>query len=199
MPNCSQCNTPAVFDYSGNPMCVRHHLMMQQAAWIQFAQSAAWLNFIEGQIAQGTGYILPPNYISIPAPPRMGDNLTFNNINVTDSNVGMVNTGTIQKFEHLDASVSVFQQHGDDALAEALRDFTQRLWDGDLEPTLKEEIAQHVEYLAAQAQAEPERRSMGVARSVVRGVSETLRETASLAGAWTTLQPLLERAIGLLG
>ena len=195
---CTQCETPAFVQYEGQPLCVRHHLMVQQASWIQFAQLAARLNEVKGQIAQGTGYILPPNYIQIPPPPSLGDNLTFNNIKVTDSSVGLINTGTIRRIEHLDASVTTFAVRGKDELAECLQHFTQVLVDSEADQAVKEEIAQQVEYLVAQAQAEPSQRSVGIIKAVFEGIEKSTAMLTPLAKAWINLQPLLRDALQVL-
>lgn len=195
---CTQCDTPAIVQYGDQPLCVRHHLMVQQASWIQFAQSAAMLNEIKGQIAQGTGYIIPPNYMQIPPPPSLGDNLTFNNIKVTDSSVGLINTGTIRRIEHLDASVTKFAATGKDELAESLRNFTQLLVDSSADQTIKEEIAQQVEYLVAQAQAEPAQRSTGIIKSVLGGIEQSTAMLTPLVKAWANLQPMLKEALQIL-
>ena len=195
---CTQCNTPAFVNYGGQPMCVQHHLMIQQASWIQFAQHAALINEYKSQIAQGTGYLLPPNYMKIPPPPSLGDNLTFNNIRVTNSSVGVINTGTIKRIENLDASVTVFRSRGQKGLAESLQDFTQSLLDSEVGQATKEEIAQQVEYLVAQAQADPGQRSMAIAQSVLRGIKESVSMVRPLNEAWAKLQPLLEDAIRIL-
>ena len=107
----------------------------------------------------------------------------------------MINTGTIRQFQHLDASITAFETRNNRELAESLRSFTQLLWDSDLDPQTKDEIAEQVAYLAAQAQAEFGERSKGTVKSVFRGIKETVSTFGSLAQSWSTLQPLLEQVI----
>ena len=180
--------------YEAGPLCVEHHLKHQQASWFEFAKEAAVANYLADKIAQGTGYLLPPNYINIPRPPSLGDTLTLNHINITGSKVGMVNTGIIKEVRNLDASISVFKSRGHNQLAESLREFTQLLWDSQLAPDVKEEIAQQLTYLAGQAQADPAQRSKGIVKSVLLGVQEMIGRVSVLAGAWSRLQPLFEQA-----
>ena len=196
MTTCSQCNAPSVAEYAGGmQLCVEHHLMFQQAGWYLLAEAAALKNYFADQIAQSTGYLIPPNYINIPQPPNMGDKLTLNHINITDSKVGVINTGIIKHVKHLDASITAFKVTGNDALANSLREFTQLLWDSELEPSVKEEVAQQLAFLAAQVQAEPGQRSVGIVKSILSGIKGAIGSIGPLVEAWAKLQSLLEQAI----
>ena len=192
---CTQCDTPAM---PGFWLCVQHYLMFKQAEYLEFARNAALLNQIKGQIALGHGGLIPPNYMEIPPPPSMGDSLTFNNIKVADSSVGLINTGSISKFKRLDASITIFSAKEKVELAEALTRFTQILWHCEVDPSTKDKIAEQVEYLSAQAQAEPAQRSQGINESVLAGIEQTAAVLPRLAKAWADLQPLLKAALQIL-
>lgn len=66
----------------------------------------------------------------------MGDSLTFNNIKMTDSNIGLLNTGTIEKIRSLDISVSILGDKGNEELAEAIKRFSQILVDCEIDPSI---------------------------------------------------------------
>jgi hypothetical protein len=180
-------------EYGGNPLCVEHHLMMQQAAYLQMSQIAAHVNFLEEEIARGTGYILPPNRIEIPRPPFLGDRLTLNNINVSKSTIGAINTGTVQ---HLDASITLLERRGESQIAAAVKELTQAIVDSnEIDASAKNEIAEQLVFLIAQVGAKSEERSIGIARSVLAGISSLLGHTASLVTLWDKLRPLIEKGI----
>ena len=126
LEKCMQCGRPAIMDYGGSPLCVERHYMMQMASYLQISQVAANLNYLSEKIAQGTGYIVPPTYIQIPPAPFIGDSFTLNHINVSNSTVGAINTGTVG---HLDAAITMFKGHGNAELASAIKEFTQALID----------------------------------------------------------------------
>ena len=191
MPSCSQCDTPAFVQRGKVPLCIRHELMLEQSEWIRFAMSAAYQNVLYQEAARGSG--LPPISIQIPPPPILGDELTLNNIKITNSAVGLVNTGTIKHIEHIDASVTTLGATGKDKLAEALRDFTQQLMDNDIEPNLRDEITEQIEYLAAQAQAEPRQRSLAICKWLLHGIRQTVQTIPQLVPAWLNLQKLFEQ------
>ena len=192
---CTQCDTPAMPGYL---LCVQHYLMFQQASYLEFAQIAGVLNQVKGQISLGQGRLIPPNYMEIPPPPSMGDSLTFNNIKITDSNIGLLNTGTIEKIRSLDISISILGDKGNEELAEALKCFSQILADCEIDPSIKEEIAQQVEYLVAQAQANPAQRSNAINKSILAGIERSTAIFEPLAKAWANLQPLFRAALQIL-
>ena len=192
---CVQCGKPAVVAYNdGNtPLCVEHHLMMQQATYLETSRHAATLNFLSQEIAQAQDYILPPVHYEIPSPPFIGSQLTLNNINVSNSTIGAINTGTIQQ---LDASITMFQGEGKGEIAGALKDLTQAIHDSnEINATTKNEVAEQLAFLVAQVEAKPEQRSRGIIKSVLSGIGPLLTNTAALATLWSTLQPLIEKAL----
>ena len=197
MANCNQCDTPEFVHYASGWLCIRHFLMLKQAEWFQFAQLAAWHNNIQESISRGTGYITgPPNLIKIPQPPTIGEGLTLNNIQISHSTVGLINTGTIKRVEHLDASVTTFSQTGKEELSQALREFVQLLVDSDISPDLREEIAQQLEFLTAEVQADPIQQRPAICKSLLDGVQRTIEKIPVLVEAWTSLQGLLEKHLG---
>ena len=119
----------------------------------------------------------------------MGQNLTLNNINVRDSAVGGINTGTIQ---HPDATVTLTRAGGKKEPADALQEFTQALHDSqDLAGEIKNEIAEQVDFLMAQVGVEPKSRSTGLFKSALSGVTAV----PALLALWSKLKALIETAL----
>ena len=73
--------------------------MIQEAAYLQFSMLAAHKNNLAAEIEAGIGYIMPVPRITIPPPPIRGNKLTLNNINVNNSTIGAINTGTIANLD----------------------------------------------------------------------------------------------------
>ena len=176
-------------------MCIDHQLKLKQADWYDFAKLAAWHNKIADDIAVGTGYVLgPPKHINIPPPPNVGGNLVLNNINITGSAIGMLNTGTIKNVGNIDTSVTNFRATGNEELADALKDFTQLLVDTVDEPE-RNNISEHLAYLAAQAQAEPQQRSGSLCKTILNAVGTTVKTIPQLSQSWLALRPLFEKLL----
>ena len=190
---CSQCQRTAAVDYAGNPLCVEHHLMMQQASYLQASQLAAQLNLVSEEIARGTGYIVPPTRIQIPRPPFQGDILTLNHIDVSNSTIGAINTGTVK---NLDVAISLFQGQRETEIASAVKEFTQALVDSDdLDASTKNDVAEQLAFLVTQVKAKPDERSSGMVKSVISGIRSLVSSTSSLVTLWEKLQPLIEKAL----
>ena len=188
MASCSQCDTPGFVQYGEVPLCIDHHLKLKQAEWYDFSKLAAWHNKLADDLAQSTGYVLGlPKYINIPPPPNVGGNLVLNNINITGSAIGMLNTGTIKNVGNIDASVTNFRVSGNEELADALRNFTQILVDTVDEPE-RNNISEHLAYLAAQAQAEPQQRSAALCKTILNAIGASAKTIPLLSQSWQTLR-----------
>jgi len=191
MAKCSQCDKPAVM----GSLCVDHYLRLQQAVYLQFSMVAAHFNVIEEQISAGTGGLMPPKRIIIPPPPSFGDNYIFNNINVTESNIGAINTGTAA---NIDASITIMQNQGNNDLAAAITELTQAIIDSkEIEQSTKNEIAEQLQFLVAQSTAEPESRSLGLVKGVLTGIRNTISGAAGLLAIWDKVEPLIKMYLGV--
>ncbi|MFH1140371.1 MAG: hypothetical protein V1724_01580 [Chloroflexota bacterium] len=190
---CDQCGKPALIIYANHPLCVEHHLMMQQATYLQVSLLIPILNDTNAQIEASTGMPQPRMYL--PRPPFVGDKLTLNNINVHGSNVGAINSGTIQ---NLDATITLKQARGDKEMAEAIKELTQAIFDGkQIDDATKNELAQSLEYLVAQTEAKPEQRSLGVIKGAISFMRNTISTAAELVGIWEKAEPIIRHALGL--
>jgi hypothetical protein len=192
---CSQCGKPAVVNFGGHGLCVDHYLKLQQANYLQSSMLAANLNFIADQLDKGTGYLIRHSRVELPRVPFIGDTLTLNNINVSDSNIGAINTGTIQ---NLDASITVAKTQGQPDLAEAINKLAQAIIDNiEINDAMKNEIAEQLAFLMSQVTAKPEDRSKGMIRSILNGLKSSISMVASLLTIWDKVEPLLHAALGI--
>jgi hypothetical protein len=118
---------------------------------------------------------------------------TFNSIRIDRSNVGVVNTGSIQS---LQVSLAGIQQGGNAALAAALKEMTEAVINStELEQAQKNDAVQMLEAVAADsARPEGERRP-AVTRAVLAGFAEIVKVGASLATLWTHLGPTVMSAL----
>jgi hypothetical protein len=165
---------------------------MQQANYLQSSLLASHFNLIADQLDQGTGHLIRHSRIEIPRPPFIGDNLTLHNINVSGSTISSINTGVIH---NLDASITVMQSQNRPELADAIKELTCAIIEtNEIKKDLKNEIAQQLEFLTAQVTAKQEDRSLGLVKSVIIGLENTLSTVASLITIWDKVEPLLRVA-----
>lgn len=195
MTKCSQCDKPAVVYYGDSGLCVEHHLMMQQAAYLQQSMLAAQVNQIRAEIEAGTGMLVRLPRIEIPKPPFIGDSLTLNNISVAGSTIGAINTGTIQS---LDVSITLMRNRGESELAAGVKELTEAiLKSNEVQESAKNEITEQLAYLVAQVTAEKNNRSMGVVKSILAGIRNSISVATSLLAIWDKVQPLFQSAFGI--
>jgi len=188
---CSQCNKPAVM----GGLCVDHYFRLQHAIYLQYSMAAAQYNVIEEQISAGTGGLMPPKRIIIPPPPSLGDNYTFNNISVAESDIGAINTGTAA---NIDASITIMQNQGNNELAVAITELTQAIIDSkEIEQAAKNEIAEQLQFLVAQVTAEPSNRSLGLVKGILIGIRNTISTATSLLAIWDKIEPLIKMSLGI--
>jgi len=191
MAKCNQCDKPAVM----GGLCVDHYFKLQQAIYLQFSMVAAQFNVTQEYISAGTGGLMPPKRIIIPPPPSLGDNYIFNNINVTESNIGAINTGTAA---NIDASITIMQNQGNNDLAAAITELTQAIIDSkEIEQSTKNEIAEQLQFLVAQATAEPKIRSLGLVKGILTGIRNTISVAAGLLAIWDKVEPLIRMYLGI--
>ena len=166
MADCAQCGKPAIVSYAdGVKYCVEHHLMMQQAFYLTNSMLSASLNEIRGNIELGVGLpgLLPR--VEIPPPPFAGQTLTLNNINVTGSTVGAINTGTIQQ---LDTTITLMRGGGESDLAESVKELTEAIIRTDqLGESTKNELAEQLAFLGSQVTAKQDQRSPSLAKPIL--------------------------------
>jgi uncharacterized BrkB/YihY/UPF0761 family membrane protein len=116
---------------------------------------------------------------------------------VTGSNVTLINARTIQ---NLDASITVMQSRGEGELAQAVKKLTEAILESnEIEKSVKNEIAEQLEFLVAQTTAEPQNRSIGigVVKSILAGMRGSLSVSASLLTIWDRLEHLIKVALGI--
>lgn len=191
MAKCSQCDKPAVL----GDLCVDHYYKLQQAIYLQSSMAAAMQNLLAAQLDAGTGYLVHHPRIIIPPPPSIGDNVTFNNINIDRSTVGAINTGILS---NLDVSMDLVKSKGEDELAAAIKELTQAIYDSkEVDDSFKNDILDQLQFIVAQATAEPENRSTGLVKGMLSGIRSSISAVASLLAIWDRVEPLIEMYLGI--
>lgn len=200
---CSQCDKPAVVKYADKiPLCAdcyhkvaQANFMEQQAMHSKLSWVASNLNLIEQDLYLGCGGLLPLKQMTIPQPPSAGSSYTFSQIQVSDSNVGVINPGTLFT---LNTSIEVMQNRGDSELAKAVKELTQAVLDDkQITNDLKKEIAEQLEFLVAEAVADREKRRVGVIKGVMSHIGKAISISAALLTIWDKVEPLFRITFGL--
>lgn len=190
MAKCSQCGNNAMYEVEGHLLCLQCAKVWQDMLRGQIEDQVRALNFLHEEMEMITG--MPgvlPRY-ELPKPPTINTRrITLNNIQVSDSVVGVINTGQIEK---LDVAVDAVRDAGQEQLADALQKLSQAVVDApDLLPQQKDEAVEHLAFLAEQASMPKERRQRSVAKTVIVGLEHVLNAAASVVTLWQAVRPYL--------
>jgi len=111
------------------------------------------------------------------------------NIQVTNSQIGVLNTGSIKDVHSIDASITTLKSKGDMDIGDAFRKITEGIMSDEvLSEKNKTELLSNVKYLSEAAAKGKDDRNSSVIKSVLRSVSDVL----DVAGpAVRTLLPLV--------
>jgi hypothetical protein len=132
-----------------------------------------------------------------PRPPRtvlQGD-VVLNNIRISNSNVGVVNTGSIRS---IDSAIGVLKAEGSPKLADLLRTLTESIAAApDMSDDHRTSALQDVSVLAAEAATPQQRRRARAMKGVLLDLSAILGGVASMTQIWQVASPLLHKLFGL--
>ena len=129
-----------------------------------------WLNYLHDEMAATVG-VLPIGARFPPRPrPLILSGVKMNNINVSNSVVGTINTGTIGV---IDQSISALAHTGATDLAQAVKELSEAiLRSGDLTSNQKNEVVEGLSVVAEEAAAPQERRRNAVARAIIQNAEK---------------------------
>jgi hypothetical protein len=162
---------------------------MQQALDADHARRASMLNYLAAQAEAAVGLrgIFPRYEVHMPT--IATGPTTFHNIRVEGSNVGVINTGELQR---LDQALTQVQAGGDAGSAGVIGALTQAVLDApDIDAATKNEALEHLSYLAQQAALLPEQRQRGVGRTVLATLERLLNAVASLGTVYAMAKPVI--------
>lgn len=192
---CQHCGKPALFkiadsDGTSFGLCLDCNLKYEQAQALEFDRLAQMQNFLADQTAIASG--IPGLSAKIPIPRRQiiqVGGMTLNNIRVTHSNIGVLNTGSI---ETVDAAVTVLRNTGSDKAAEALQRLTEAvIATTETSAEEKNKILEIMSVLSAEATAPEDRRRKTAMKPLVLELSTMFSGLAGLSHLWTQYAPLI--------
>jgi len=194
--SCSQCGRPAIVEVNGNPLCLDCDYKLLQSAKIRDRMLKEQHNYIVDQMEAVTGmYGVSPKFdLSEPVPVIHQGPMTFHNIKVDRSVVGVINTAEVQK---IDVALSHIATGGDVELQRALMEFTEAvLKERALSTDSRNEILEQLGSLTAQVATTPKERKQGILKPIVKALSDTASGLTALAPLWEKLYPMLKSALG---
>jgi len=193
MPKCSQCDRPAMYAIGDQqiPLCLQCGAIHQSVIDRQLAALERQGETALDQMEMIAGVKLPGRRR---LPPVILPGATFHNINIKNSNVGVVNTGELVQ---VDTAVSVIGKRGDPQLAGALKALTEAVVASTaMDAAARQETIEILSALGSEATAEKAQRRAGVARPLLGRVRELLSAAADLTSVAQTAVPIIAAAFG---
>ena len=193
MPKCSQCDRPALYGIGEQqiPLCLQCWALHQSVLDRQLAALERQAEAALEQMEMVAGVRLPRKR---PMPPVTLSGATFHNINIRNSNVGVINTGELQQ---VDTAVSVIGNQGDSQLAGALKTLAEAVVASTaMRAAARQETIEILSALGSEATAQKAQRRVGVARPLLGRLRELLSVAADLTSVAQAAVPIIAGAFG---
>lgn len=116
------------------------------------------------------------------------------NFQVTDSRIGVLNTGTI---EDVDSTITALKTIGNAELAQAITQLSEAvIQSSEIVNDVKNQIIELLSAISSEAVAPKEKQRKAVVKAILSELSETLRGVASLASLWESAKAVLGHFFG---
>lgn len=195
---CHNCSKNAIYWVGRNretavPLCLDCYVRVRDIALREMEAHERAINHLTAQMEAMVG--LPgilPRYPERRPVVHTGA-MTLNNINVSHSQVGVLNTGTLQ---NVDATVTVLRSEGNSELAAAVQALAQALvTTHELSDEKKNQALEVLGTLGQEATVPKDKRKPAVVRALINELSSILGGVAALTRMWDAAKALIEKAL----
>lgn len=126
---CSQCPTLALYRVgpaTGTPLCLDCYSKLEHITFVKFLHNAAMLNQANDDMDAVVGFgFNQKGRIPVAEIARaMSRSTQYNNINITNSNVGVINTGNLAR---IDAAITISKGTENEEFGARLKDLTEAI------------------------------------------------------------------------
>lgn len=160
---CYQCSRPAMYQVGEHrvPLCLDCYFKFSQIQQQERENCERMINYCNDEISLVTGFPeMGPRFPPRPRPVFVAGT-KLHNINVSNSVVGAINTGSIGS---VDQSISALAHTGQPEAAEAIKALSEAiLQSGDLTPNQKNELVESLSVISIEAASPEEVRQNTVA------------------------------------
>ncbi len=120
---------------------------------------------------------------------------TINNINVSNSTIGVLNTGEIQSIQSISINIQKLNESGAKEFSDAIKMVTEAVSEcSGLEDNERSETLEQLEELSYQALLQPDMRvKQGVLKGIFTTMSATLSAAGGVAAVWSTWGPVIRQ------
>lgn len=192
---CHNCDKNAMYEVGPEgqeaSLCLDCYIRWQNAQLREQEMLERELNYLSAEMESISG--IPgtlPRYPERQTVIHTGG-VTLNNIHVSNSEIGVLNTGTIG---NVDATVTVLRSAGNRELASAVATLSQAvIQSGQIANDSKNQILELLGALSEEAIAPKEKRKTSVAKALLSELSGILSGVGALAGLWQKTKTLFDQ------
>lgn len=132
-------------------------------------------------------------------PLQVKQSVSKNGIIISNSNIGILNTGEIEDIQSISVNITSLSESGAHEVAEAIKQITEAVSkSSDLAATNKSMVLEQLEELSEQALLPAENRSKpGILKAIISTLATTLGAAGGLAEVWSTWGPAIQKFFGL--
>jgi hypothetical protein len=189
---CGQCSIPAIIAVNGAALCVDCYYRFEVARTLNFRIAAIGMNHAAAEMDAVTGLRNFTPRIQVPDIPK--GPLILNNIKISNSVVGSINTGNVQS---IDVSITVLKEAGNAKISDALKALAEAVANSHaVSPADRDAMLDQVAYLSEQAVAAAKDRRPGMIRSALSSITKGATAVSAIATAWADAEPLLKTHFG---
>ncbi len=190
---CYQCNNNAMFEVGPQkiPLCLSCNTLFQQALNRQNEMLREEINYIQDSVDAMFGIRTGARYPIKQSVVVSGGTVNNNHIAISNSQIGILNTGTIHSLNQvIDSLYSTSQKE----LADVLKKFTETiLAENSLAKDEKSEVLESLDIITKELYQKPENRKKSVVKTLMIGISSMVEVTANSLTVWNILSPLLQK------
>ena len=171
------------------PLCLDCYFKFSQIQQQELESNERIINYLSDQISFTAG--LPPRgprFPPRPQPTYLGG-VALNNIHVKDSVVGAINTGTVGT---IDVAITALKNIGETRIADAVTQVSEAILSSTvLDLSQKNEAAEILSLIAAEAASPPERRRASAIKPLLSRLRELVSVAADVSTIWQQWGPIL--------
>jgi hypothetical protein len=188
---CHQCPRPAFYEVGDEkiPLCLDCWSKFEEANFRKFLMNAAMMNQTMDHMDEITGLGRTGGRIPVAAiAGAFRRSAVYNNIKVTNSQVGMINTGDLAK---IDAAITMTAGSDADAIGRQVRELTQAVVDArDIAQEQKKELVELIQALSEQVVSA---RKKPVMASLLRSIEERAKGANAIIQLVMSLKETIEQ------
>ncbi|GEM_PF-2269350 len=201
---CTQCRqAEPIIQIESHLLCVNCYAVLQQAeAHRQQATQQkleairAHQNYLSEMMAFSMG--LRATAPQHPTPQPIHAQINNNQMNIKDSNIGMLNAGSISNVKSISVNLVAVANSGAAEVAEELaRVATAIVQSKDVDEANRDEMLQQLNTLSEYAAKPAQSRALGIIRPVVASLAKSLTNVANLAQVWSVSGDVIYSYFGI--